>query len=668
MAFKKGDKVKHIATGKIDEVESVPGMEEYEKYGFADANKGFVPKSGGWARTEQWELVGGEKKKTTKKTEFKVGDLVKITEKGIANWGQGAEQLPKNVLAEIVRAGSDYLQVKWGSNKHNSYHKEDLKLVSKKEITEMADTRSTFERRVVEEMERRAARDRGLSPLSNAPAREMRGLENIVDPYRETITVSPIDPPIGSRIDGGRLISPPEPRAEGFQIGDFVIIKESDPTDNSLWQTTWRERRTVLRVVGLASTNYVCSPITGGETHEIDKNRLEGATLYKIGDKVKIAPSRTFSASPVPDFNWNEDGEMDVWFNRVMTIKTVELRSDGLTKYSMIEDSGRWSWANFMIVGLDADSYPKGTTKRGRKKKVVDPVVEAKVPLMDTVVISQEKKDQILEAISQKENTEMIFETWGFKEVFEKGTAISLLFYGIPGTGKTLMAQAIAEKLDMKFELIGAAEIQSSEPGGAERKIKEIFKKAGKDTVVLLDECDSLLMDRNQVGHIMSSQINTLLSEIERFEGVVIFTTNRLGRLDAALERRISGKIEFEFPDEEAREQIWKRMIPKKAPLDKDVSFKKLAKYPLTGGSIKNCVLNSARRAAYKGLSKINHASFVTAVETEIRSITEFADSKEESFTQGNYVASRDYDVVSGEGKVEIVDRFKAFMGKKGGK
>lgn len=283
----------------------------------------------------------------------------------------------------------------------------------------------------------------------------------------------------------------------------------------------------------------------------------------------------------------------------------------------------------------------------------------------DSVIIQQEKVDQIKEAISQREYSGKIFDDWGFADVFEKGTAVSLLFYGMPGTGKTLMAQAIADYLDLPLEIIGAAEIQTSEPGGAERKIKSIFAKAkaiitgkpvegAKEKVILLDECDSLLMDRNQVGHIMSSQINTLLSEIEQFKGIVIFTTNRLGRLDPALERRITSKIQFDFPNKEARQQIWERMMPLKAPLAEDVNFKKLAEYPLTGGNIKNCVLNAARRAAHKKLDVIDQNSFLQAIEQEIQSVTDFAAQKELSYTQGGMVASRDYDVVHGRGGMAI--------------
>lgn len=237
---------------------------------------------------------------------------------------------------------------------------------------------------------------------------------------------------------------------------------------------------------------------------------------------------------------------------------------------------------------------------------------------LDSVILSEDKKEAIKAALGQVEHHQTIFEKWGFGQVFEKGTAISLLFWGTPGTGKSLCAQAIAETLGHKLKTIGAGEVESSEPGGAERTIQELFATAKQSQDVLLfDECDSLLMDRNEVGPIIGATINCLLGEIEHFTGVVIFTTNRLGKLDPALERRLSAKIEFPFPDKDQRLAIWKRMLPKEAPLAKDVVLETLAEVPLAGGNIKNAVLNAARMAAYQRAKALSQEHFHQAIAQE---------------------------------------------------
>lgn len=265
----------------------------------------------------------------------------------------------------------------------------------------------------------------------------------------------------------------------------------------------------------------------------------------------------------------------------------------------------------------------------------------------DSVIMPDEKKETIVSSISQLDNHDKIFIEWGFEETFEKGTAVSMIFHGIPGTGKTLMAEAISNKLKQELLTVGPAEIETNIPGGAERNIQRYFKIASGEMgaptgetdektgepilgspqkhVLLFDECDGLITNRGKVGMIIAGQINTLLTELERFTGVVIFTTNRLGSLDPALERRITSKIEFEFPDSNARKLIWSRMIPAKAPIGKDVDFNLLAEeYPLTGGNIKNVVLNAARTAAYQGLPELTMKCFKDAIENEIKGMASF--------------------------------------------
>lgn len=246
----------------------------------------------------------------------------------------------------------------------------------------------------------------------------------------------------------------------------------------------------------------------------------------------------------------------------------------------------------------------------------------------ESVILADEKKQQILDAIAQVDHHDLIFNQWGFADVFEKGTAISMLFYGQPGTGKTLMAQAIADKYKKKLVFVSTADIETPEPGGAERNIKEAFEKAQKaGDVILFDECDSLITDRARVGMILAAQINALLSELEKYTGIAVFTTNRLGALDPAFERRLSLKLEFPMPTAEQRVDIWKRMFPGKAPLAKDIDWVSLSQIEIAGGHIKNIVLKAARNAAAAGASEIDNEALFRALEQEVDSLTAFHDA-----------------------------------------
>lgn len=238
----------------------------------------------------------------------------------------------------------------------------------------------------------------------------------------------------------------------------------------------------------------------------------------------------------------------------------------------------------------------------------------------DSVILAESKKQEILDAISQVDHHDKIFKTWGFEDVFEKGTAISLLFYGEPGTGKTLMAQAIADKFGYQLKLVSTAELETPEPGGFERGINKAFEEADDKTVLLFDECDSMITDRKRVGMIMAAQINSLLMALEHYKGIVIFTTNRLGALDPAFDRRLSLKLEFPMPTAQERIAIWKRMFPEKCPLAKDIRWEQLAQVELSGGHIKNVVLKAARKAAASGHRKITDEVLWDCLETEVAS------------------------------------------------
>jgi SpoVK/Ycf46/Vps4 family AAA+-type ATPase len=97
-------------------------------------------------------------------------------------------------------------------------------------------------------------------------------------------------------------------------------------------------------------------------------------------------------------------------------------------------------------------------------------------------------------------------------------------------------------------------------------------------------------------------EVNVLLQLIERYEGLVILTTNLKTSLDTAFERRLSFKVNFPFPEKETRSSIWSSLIPSEAPVEEGIDYELLGKhFELSGGSIKNAVLRAAYRAAAKG-------------------------------------------------------------------
>lgn len=250
-------------------------------------------------------------------------------------------------------------------------------------------------------------------------------------------------------------------------------------------------------------------------------------------------------------------------------------------------------------------------------------VVSRKLDLahLEALVIDVAVKDEISAVLKQHKNHKTLFEDWGLGDVIEYGKGMTFLFWGPPGTGKTWGAHCIAKALGTELLIISSAEIQSSEPGGANRAIQQAFaeaKSSGK--VLFIDECDSLISSRADLGMILASEVNTLLTEIEKFEGVLVLATNRIEHMDEALERRISLIVEFPLPKYEERLAIWKRMLPEKLPLGTDVEIEALASDRLSGGQIKNVVLAAARLALSQEHDRVSKAHFDSAISRVLKS------------------------------------------------
>jgi SpoVK/Ycf46/Vps4 family AAA+-type ATPase len=223
---------------------------------------------------------------------------------------------------------------------------------------------------------------------------------------------------------------------------------------------------------------------------------------------------------------------------------------------------------------------------------------------LDDLILPDDIRSQVLEIIEAVASQSIVFREWGFGRKFNKGRGLSALFDGEPGTGKTLSAEVIAAELGLTLYRVNVANIVSKYIGETEKNLTRIFAEArGTQSILLFDEADSLFAKRVEVkgsnDRFANMETNVLLQLIERYEGLVILTTNLKTSIDTAFERRLSFKINFPFPDAETRSTIWRHLLPDTAPLADDLDYDVLgASYELSGGSIKNAVLRAAYRAA----------------------------------------------------------------------
>ncbi|ADC46286.1 cell division control protein Cdc48 [Methanobrevibacter ruminantium M1] len=165
-----------------------------------------------------------------------------------------------------------------------------------------------------------------------------------------------------------------------------------------------------------------------------------------------------------------------------------------------------------------------------------------------------------------------------------KGT----LLYGIPGTGKTMLAKAVANESEANFIAIKGPELLSKWVGESEKGVREVFRKARQTapTVIFFDEIDSIASSRGgESGDsgVTKRVVNQLLTEIDGLEELedvaIIAATNRPDIIDPGLMRpgRFDRHIKVDAPNEDARLAIFK-VHTKDMPLAKDVKLKKLAK------------------------------------------------------------------------------------------
>jgi SpoVK/Ycf46/Vps4 family AAA+-type ATPase len=171
------------------------------------------------------------------------------------------------------------------------------------------------------------------------------------------------------------------------------------------------------------------------------------------------------------------------------------------------------------------------------------------------------------------------------------------LFYGSPGTGKTETVNQLARMTGRDVLMVDVSQIKSCWVGESEKNIKATFDRYRKYVkekevapILLFNEADAVLGIRQEgaqraVDKMENSIQNIILQEMETLEGIMIATTNLTCNLDKAFERRFIYKIEFERPTLEAKQQIWKAMIPSLS----DAFAHSLAKeFDLSGGQIEN--------------------------------------------------------------------------------
>jgi SpoVK/Ycf46/Vps4 family AAA+-type ATPase len=234
-----------------------------------------------------------------------------------------------------------------------------------------------------------------------------------------------------------------------------------------------------------------------------------------------------------------------------------------------------------------------------------DYIRDAKYTL-DDVILPKTTKRQIELVIAEMQYQELIYQEWGMSEKHKLDRALSINFSGLPGTGKTLTAEALAHALNLKILDVPYEQIESKFVGETPKNIRAAFDFAVENNAVLFfDEADSFLGKRlENVTQATDTAVNltrsVMIKQLSAYPGIVIFATNLIRNYDPAFISRIRWKVQFDLPTEEARSLIWQVQIPAQLPLDNSVNFVELAKQfdEISGRDIKNAVLQAVVAAA----------------------------------------------------------------------
>jgi hypothetical protein len=203
------------------------------------------------------------------------------------------------------------------------------------------------------------------------------------------------------------------------------------------------------------------------------------------------------------------------------------------------------------------------------------------------------------------------------------GAGVRALFKGPSGTGKTLAARALATALRRPLYRVDLAATVSKYIGETERNLERVFEAAESlDVVLLLDEGDALMAGRTGVGNATDRyanlETNYLLQRLERYDGVLVVTTNAGERIDAAFARRMDMTLDFALPDAATRLRLWQGYLPPDHALD-DMALEEVALHcALSGGQIRNAALQ-ATLLALDGGAALDGALLRRALQREYR-------------------------------------------------
>ncbi|MFJ9005303.1 ATP-binding protein [Streptomyces canus] len=238
----------------------------------------------------------------------------------------------------------------------------------------------------------------------------------------------------------------------------------------------------------------------------------------------------------------------------------------------------------------------------------------------DDLVLHERQTSVLREIVAHVRQRATVHQEWGFGATLRRGLGVTAMFAGGSGTGKTLAAEVMAKELGLDLFVIDLSQVVSKYIGETEKNLRRVFDAAERGGALLLfDEADALFGKRSEVkdshDRYANLEVSYLLMRMEAYRGLAVLTTNMKNALDTAFLRRIRFVVDFPFPAEDERAEIWRRVLPSQAPV-KDIDPSLLAQLTVAGGSIRNIALSGAFLAAEEG-DRLQMRHMLAAARTE---------------------------------------------------
>lgn len=223
---------------------------------------------------------------------------------------------------------------------------------------------------------------------------------------------------------------------------------------------------------------------------------------------------------------------------------------------------------------------------------------------LDDIKIGETQKMTLKSICAQVTYRLKVLDEWKMREKYPYGRGITVLFYGLPGTGKTMGAHVLSSMLGLEIYKVDLSQIADKYIGETEKRLEQVFQRAENSNMILFfDEADALLGKRGEVKEgrdkYANAEVSFLLQRMEEYDGIVIMATNLASNMDKAFMRRFRFMVQFPMPNRDVRREIWASLLESESVPKGFIDLDYLAsQFELSGANIKNIVWNALFRAA----------------------------------------------------------------------